>query len=243
MTLYLSEADVAALLSPADAVEAVEALLPADGRGRRREPAALPARARSRGARGDGRVRSRTRLRGRQGLRGVRHGRPVRGAALPHRRARARRGDRRGQARPAAHRRRQRRRSPAPGPVRRDERRPDRLRLAGGVAARLHPRRRPDAGARRRLLPHRVDAARLLRAHGRGAGREPSRPGRVRRRRDRHHLPRPRPARRVASPRRARLRRRRERRAPPRGRQRRRPARARSSAATRSRTRSSSRPT
>ena len=77
------------------------------------------------------------------------------------------------------------------------------------------------ARAGRRLLPDARAVARLLRAHGRRAGREPPRSRGLRRRRHRHDLARSRPPRRVAAAGSARLRGGRERRPPARARQRR----------------------
>ena len=90
--LYLTEQDVAELLTPADAVEAIEACF------RRMAAGSVENRPRYRlgldggSARGHGRRRPRARLRGREGLRRLPRRRALRRAPLPRRLARARRG-------------------------------------------------------------------------------------------------------------------------------------------------------
>ena len=68
--LYLTEKDVAELIEPADAVEAIEECFRRMARGLRRDRAPAPSPARGGLARGHGGVRPRARARGREALRG-----------------------------------------------------------------------------------------------------------------------------------------------------------------------------
>src|ERR671930_2643199 len=185
-------------------------LLPAHGGRRCAHRAAAAARAGGGTPPRHGRVGSRTRLRGRQGLRRLSRGRRVRGRAVRGGPSRANRRDRSRPPRPPPNRRRQRRRREAPRARGRGVTRRARLRLAGGDAGELHPRRTAGDRASRGVLPHRAKPGGVLQARRRGAGGEPPRSGRARRRRHDHDLARPGCPRRVAPARDARVRGRRQ---------------------------------
>ena len=154
MPLYLTEADVEALLSPADAVDAVEA----------RSGASRPARSRTGRATGSASTkagspswRRRTSSSATPAPRSTAPSRPGRGFCVLLFDARAPElhavieADALGRLRTGGG---ERRRRAAPRARGRGLARRDRLRLAGARAGRRHPRRRAGHRARRRLVPH-----------------------------------------------------------------------------------------
>ena len=102
------------------------------------------------------------------------------------------------------------RRREVPGAAGRADARRDRLRLAGALTGRVHPRGAARDRGGRRLLPDREGARRSSAGRSGQGGGEPPGGGRLRRGRHDHDLARPGAARRVAAARRARLRGRRE---------------------------------
>ena len=181
MPLYLTEEDVAALLTPADAVEAVEESF------RRLARGAVDNRPRERLPLDDGQFAVMACVDRELGYAGLKtyalDARRARRSSsllfsLEHARLEAViEADKLGQLRTGAASAVAARLPRAAG---RGDPRRDRLRLAGGVADRVHPRRRAGDRARRRLLPRRAPLARVLpRARLRGrpsrTARRPSR--------------------------------------------------------------------
>ena len=211
LPLYLTEAHIEKLLTPADALAAIEACFERQARG------AIRNRPRTRTRAGEGALAVMSAVDEELGLAGLKSyvalpaGTPFVVVLFDLEQGRARGRDRGRPDGPAPHRRCERGRGEVPRQARSAD-----ARASSAAAGRRRARSR--ASARRcraierrgRLLPDREEPARVLRQGRRRTGREPPRPGPAGCRRHGHDLGRPRSARRVAPAGGARLRRRRE---------------------------------